>query len=55
MGWAVGFKANCQLVGYGPTGGVPSVEVFLSKSWMIRNGHNYIQGFKVHSVVLQQT
>ena len=29
MGWAVGFKANCPLVGPGITGRVPSVGVFL--------------------------
>ena len=25
MGWVVGFKADCPLVGPGPIGGVPSV------------------------------
>ena len=29
----IGFKANCPLVGPGPIGGMPSVEVFLRVVW----------------------
>ena len=32
LGWVVGFKANCPLVGPGPIGGVPPVGVLLRDS-----------------------